>query len=344
MDDARQSRTLELSLEFLVELLLFLYPYGADQMGLPHNFWIGLASWVIGIVIGIRFFWIFPLWNQKIQPTWKSVIAAIVVICFITVAWNPVLTAYKRKEQSEGGFRVVFKTELVDMNRNLEKAPLWVLYRSGYGDTISPVALFAFVEITNLYAHPVSVSSYSVAIKTDTCGWSYLTPIDARGVKLLWAGAGLNSAPIINLENHAFNYLWDKPIPAYDTKLGMLLFDTKVECPVQVGSPVQFKMDIRDSAGKSFSYASPEMLILKTFTLGNSVGQENIASVEFIGLNANVSQAYRRLYSDPIPDVIKNDKRGTASMFSGGKTGTIVLQDGAFYCPSCSAPKQQLEQ
>lgn len=34
----------ELGIEFIVELLIFLYPYRADQMGLPHNFGLGWGA------------------------------------------------------------------------------------------------------------------------------------------------------------------------------------------------------------------------------------------------------------------------------------------------------------
>ena len=52
--------SVELGIEFLCELLLFLYPYGADQMNLPRNFWVGLGCWVFGAAIAVRMFWIFP--------------------------------------------------------------------------------------------------------------------------------------------------------------------------------------------------------------------------------------------------------------------------------------------
>jgi len=44
----RSSRPIyiELGIEFLSELLLFLYPFGAEQMNLPHNFWLGLGCWI----------------------------------------------------------------------------------------------------------------------------------------------------------------------------------------------------------------------------------------------------------------------------------------------------------
>jgi hypothetical protein len=236
----------------------------------------------------------------------------------------------------EEGFRVSFKTQFVDMRHNLDGSALWVLYKSGFGDTISPVALLEFLEITNLYAHPISISSYSLSIKTAACGWVYLTPIRPRGVNLLWGASGLNAAEIIKLENHELSQVWANPLPAYGTEFGMLLFDTKVECPVQEGSVIQLKLDLTDSLGKSFSYTSPSMNIQKNFTVGNSIGQANVASFEGIGLAADVRLAHRKIYSDPIPDVIKSEEKGTASIFNNGKVGIIVLEDGAFGpCSSC---------
>jgi NhaP-type Na+/H+ or K+/H+ antiporter len=71
--------TIELGIEFVVELLLFLYPYGAEQMNLPHNFWLGLGCWVIGTAIAIRMFWIFPVWTHRLTRLEKGLIAFILV-------------------------------------------------------------------------------------------------------------------------------------------------------------------------------------------------------------------------------------------------------------------------
>jgi len=226
------------------------------------------------------------------------------------------------------GFQVIFKAEFMNMNKNLGDHFFWVLHPTGYGDTISPVALLAFLQIHSSYKHSVNISSYSLATKTDNCGWIYLTPIDLRGRKLLWGYAGLNSAQMIKSES-SFNHLWTKSIPAYDTQFGMLAFDTKVECPVQKGSLVQFKIDLVESNGKTSSYTSPEMIVRDDFTGGSSVGQENVASLEFNGYSVNANQAHRKLFSDPLPTTIREEEKGTASLFAG-KIVTIFLEDGAY--------------
>lgn len=88
---------IELSIEFAVELLLFLYPYGADQMNLPHNFWLGLACWIVAAAIAVRMFWIFPLWNKRLRHLEKALIAFILVAGFVAVFYKPVVTAYGKR-------------------------------------------------------------------------------------------------------------------------------------------------------------------------------------------------------------------------------------------------------
>jgi hypothetical protein len=102
MVDAGKPVVVELGIEFVVELLLFLYPYGADQMNLPHNFWLGLGCWVVGTAIFIRMFWIFPAWAHRLTKLEKGLIAFILVAGFIAAFYKPVLTAYaKRNGETE---------------------------------------------------------------------------------------------------------------------------------------------------------------------------------------------------------------------------------------------------
>jgi hypothetical protein len=87
----------ELGIEFFVELLLFLYPYGADQMGLPHDFWLGLACWIGGTAIAIRMFWIFPMWSKRLTRLEKGLVSFIVVAAFALLLYRPVTIAYRKR-------------------------------------------------------------------------------------------------------------------------------------------------------------------------------------------------------------------------------------------------------
>src|SRR5258706_10993536 len=94
---------MELGIEFVVEVLLFLYPYGADQMGLPHNFWFGLGCWMVGTAIAIRMFWIVPIWLGRLSSLGKGIIVTVLIGIYVLVFYKPVMVAYgKRNSEIDG--------------------------------------------------------------------------------------------------------------------------------------------------------------------------------------------------------------------------------------------------
>ena len=94
MENGARKPQIEIGIEFVIELLLFLYPYGADQMGLPHNFWLGLGCWIVGAGIAVRMFWIFPAWTKRLTRLEKGLIAFISVAIFVAIFFRPVVNAY----------------------------------------------------------------------------------------------------------------------------------------------------------------------------------------------------------------------------------------------------------
>ena len=89
--------TLELSIEFVFALIAFLGPYGAQEMGLPHNFGMGLGCWIIGWAIIIRAFWIFP-WSRRFSRLEKGLIAFIATAVITTIFYRPILRAYGKRD------------------------------------------------------------------------------------------------------------------------------------------------------------------------------------------------------------------------------------------------------
>jgi hypothetical protein len=250
-------------------------------------------------------------------------------------------TTNKHEEQ---GFNVSFKTELIDTTRNLDNAWLWLLYESGYGQTISPVSLVAFIEITNRHPYPVSISSYSMSINSDPCGWLYLSPIDMRGRQLLWDATPTGAKPLSHLHlidtTTALSNQWQNPISAYGTQFGMLIFDTKVACPIQTGTPIQFRLEITDSTGATHSFESPLTVVQKTLTSGTSIGRVKLANFEMLGYNIDASMAYRRMFSEPMPDAIPAQEKKGIVVTQIPKVGMIVLDDGAYSLIKTPTPPQ----
>jgi hypothetical protein len=92
----------KLGIEFLASLIVFLIPYGADQMNLPHNFWVGVACLIGAPAIVIHIFWTFPVWTHRLTSLEKGLIAFIFVGLFAAILYKPVVTAYgKRKVEAE---------------------------------------------------------------------------------------------------------------------------------------------------------------------------------------------------------------------------------------------------
>ena len=97
-----QNHAWKFGFEFLAALLLFFWPYGADQMGINRNFWFGFGSWVAAIAILIRMFWISP-WSAGFSRLERGLISFIFVACFVFIFYKPVLTAYgKQHADTEG--------------------------------------------------------------------------------------------------------------------------------------------------------------------------------------------------------------------------------------------------
>jgi hypothetical protein len=97
MADLRKPVKLELSVDTFLTLLLFLYPYGADQMNLPHSFWIGLGCWMLGAAVAVRLLWIILTWAHPFTKLERVLFAAIFVGVLVVCFYRPVATAYESR-------------------------------------------------------------------------------------------------------------------------------------------------------------------------------------------------------------------------------------------------------
>jgi len=86
---------LELGIEFCLELAIGLYQLGAEQMDLPHNFWVGLVLWIAATAVALRMLWIFP-GIERLNPKLKVAIASVAVALLVFITRTPVTSAYKK--------------------------------------------------------------------------------------------------------------------------------------------------------------------------------------------------------------------------------------------------------
>ena len=158
--DNQENHRLELGFEFLAELLIFIYPYGADQMGLQHNFWLGLACWIVGTVIAVRIFWIFPLWENRLSRVTKGLISGIVVATLVLVFFKPITIAYGKRNLENHENAPLDKAPRADKSANTENSSAQndnkigpvkqgdcgVIQNGGTGNSAAPCS-----NITNTY-------------------------------------------------------------------------------------------------------------------------------------------------------------------------------------------------
>lgn len=256
------------------------------------------------------------------------VILAAMCFCVSWLAWR-----MSNGEENKKGLIVSFRTEYIDMSRSIDHSAFWILYKSAFGDAISPVALVAFMDVTNPTRRSITVSTYTMAIKTESCGWTYLTPIDTRAVDhLLWGLNGLGAAGVLDMKElpyPSFNYLWTTAISRGSTENGFLLFDTNVQCQTPPGTPIELKLDITDSTGRSFPFS------FSTIIQGGSppstpstTGERDVATLVFTGWTVNAfvinSQHYRDL-SGPT-----NGKHGVVVYSKNRWKFFLKTADGAF--------------
>lgn len=290
----------------------------------------GVASWiciVIAIIFGVAM--LLGL-GEKQQWAKKTRLVGVVGLVAALLLFGFWLTDAKQALHGEStkGFHVEFKTELVDLTRNKDDAMFWIAYPSN-GETISPISVMAFLEITNLASDPASISHYSFAIKTEDAGWIYLSPIPSNNQMLLFGYNGLESMSQTSLDgglDMQWSHLSMQPnVPVF----GMLLFDTKIASRLSVGSLVQFKLDLTDSRGQEYSYESAEMSVKQSPSPGSSFGATRTASLFMLPFSANAEKANRRFYSDPVPQQVQGQP-GVIVLTPKNGSGTIVLEDGVF--------------
>jgi hypothetical protein len=180
----------------------------------------------------------------------------------------------------------------------------------GLGQQLSPVALLSFINIENLYPFPVAIKSYAMSIRSGSCGWTHLAPIDSRSGKLLFLHApqSPDKADAVLDTSNALDRDLRNPIAEHDSREGVLLFDTPSRCEAKVGDVVKLRLEIKDSDGAVFSYESSDLLILPGPTSKGTARRTTNFAVTVTGVFLDTSRVIRRNYSDPAPPYMNMDQ------------------------------------
>jgi hypothetical protein len=229
---------------------------------------------------------------------------------------NPATTTPPKTEQAappkgqDSSFTVSRPRGVFAMTRDVRSSlPIWVRYNSQYNTqdrrTISPVSLALYVDITSRVATPERIKAYSVAVKTDACEWTDLFPISALGNQFFWLQEhGIDKAIPLDFTGNGLDYIFQKPIPPFDTVSGWLFFDCQRICSRNNNSATaQFRISFDTFSGKHFDEVIPVQRLAHNKGMPRGI-EENMTGMTFVvppgSKQEDLSHEYVRFYSDKI--------------------------------------------
>lgn len=284
--------------------------------------------------------------GYRIHEEWVAVNSTIPLRLSLELGKGTPLPPKAERPRTET-ISVQFRMQFVDTSRRLDTSLFWVQYSSAYGETLSPVAVLAYVSVTSTYAHPISISSYSLELESRTCQWEKLVPMPALLGPLLWnlgAPGNTNGTDFKRMAQiqtvAAFEDIWKVPMQPYEEKFGALLFDAPTRCDLDIGDHLRFRLTLLDSTDAAHVSTSPDLTITKLPSLDSSIGHSNTPVLYFTGFETDASGAYRRFYSDPIPVSIPEKLKNTGFVTSKRVRNavSVVADEGTFMC-ECARPK-----
>jgi hypothetical protein len=211
----------------------------------------------------------------------------------------PVETTVSIEKRSGPLFNISDPRSMINMDRKVTASlPIWVRYNSDHGDTVSPVAVAMYLDITSNLPRQDKVQNYSVAIRTAQCGWTYLVPIRVMSVDFYWLLSIAQAKPL-DFTTNGLENKFEKEIPAFGTVSGWLFFDSRVRCETGVGEPIQFRITLHTFGGITFEKVTRSVSITKTSIIPGS-SEANMTGMTFVtksGLR-DLSKAYVKFYGD----------------------------------------------
>jgi hypothetical protein len=209
-------------------------------MGIPHNFLVGFISWVAGLFVGIRIFWIFPWWGDRLRVRWKGLISAVAILLFGFVVWKPVQSAYARAHTAPPPQVLPFAIK-VEAFLPGDHARFKLVASKSY--CIPDDAIY--VDITNNQAHFVRIDAFGVELASFS-GWKKARIINPQGVFVL--GANLQRNLAIKSIKLLDQDIENKNLGPKETISGWIFIETDLTFKPVPG----FRFSISDEDGNQF--------------------------------------------------------------------------------------------
>ncbi len=196
-------------------------------------------------------------------------------------------------------FAVEVATALVQEEKTLDGARFYLAYRSGHGDTVSPVDVTMFLTVVNLQQDQVMIQSLSVEMNLRG-RWTKLVRLIPRGGEIYFATDGLHKTRRIDVRANGFDYLiQERYIQPRETVRGWAFFEIPGDFKAPQGTEIQYRIMIRDTTGRDFVYTSAvQALGAKPFVPGSDAAQPMDLHVKEW---TDLSKFHKKFYSEPVP-------------------------------------------
>lgn len=264
-----------------------------------------ISSVLFGLILGLVL-----LFRSELTKNWsgshKLLSSVLFVLSIGGLSIFQLRSDWSASKAGGGVFKVSEQLLFINLSRRLDIQPkewwFWVIYRSLYGETASPVPLILYVRITNLSDKPQTIDRYTVSMTTEQCGSFYLSPIQLTGpFEPVWVNKGEAHGEVADFATTGLEERLVQPIASGQTVGGWLFFDSRVSCDLAKGEKIQFRYTFRTNRGVEVEVKTEKQITDLNPQVGSTEGTNaDSAEIHFLGKEADFSTFRRKRFSDPL--------------------------------------------
>jgi hypothetical protein len=287
-----------------------------DQVSLPTGGRKMVPGWVLQVllaavgIVGGGAVWYFLSQKMFHVALWVGfagfVVFGLVVALFVRNEIIKNETAPASQIRPPGGearppFFVEIEKAFLEPQKKFEGTRFWLAYKSGYGDTVSPISLTMFLRIVNLQKVPSEIERYVVEMKIGDTAWVKLARMDVREGEVFFAVDGLKRTRRIDVRPNGLDYLLgDKALKPHETVRGWVFYEIPDNYIILDGMSIRYSITVRDTAGVQFSYTPPEETASSKLA---PPGTNDAAQSQpwYVREWRDLSSFHQKYFSEPIP-------------------------------------------
>jgi hypothetical protein len=147
---------------------------------------------------------------------------------------------------------------------NGQTGEFWVVEKgANKNETLYPIPLMAWLDITNVGPSSETVRSYQASVQTQECGWITLYPLYMGSkAQIYYAGMTFRNAVAMDFSERNLQTILGKDIQTSSSISGWLFFYATVACPMLEGEKATFRLVVDTYGKKHQEFISEEQTII----------------------------------------------------------------------------------